>query len=326
MAEQVLTRADELIGTGDYEEAATLLESVVAMRINNDNDRRLILDAAYTLTQTFLAIGAVSKAKALCRLVVNGNRVFPGRSQELKSSMELLSKLLTKTKGKDGFHSGSSVPDSSVPLIGAQDAWDSQSIASQSQMFPQDSSANASTATRLDVEAPATPNALICTERSNKNDPSLTRFLFGSLGKRLMPSSDSANGINYITDFRNPSNPLSPHFTPFVTVPIPPHIFEPVRSNDSGETDPKSPSFLKRLGASKQTLKMERHRSVRMSRDEYLRCWARDSNGNYVGTDPEGSGDERVRRNWLASGGKAISQLEYVGHMSEGRNPFAVAT
>ena len=47
----------------------------------------------------------------------------------------------------------------------------------------------------------------------------------------------------------------------------------------------------------------ERVKDVRMSREEYEAYWARDGEGNYVGTEPEGRGVEIVRgRLWAELG------------------------
>lgn len=53
----------------------------------------------------------------------------------------------------------------------------------------------------------------------------------------------------------------------------------------------------------------EKHKMVRMRRDEYLKYWARDAKGIYIGSEPEGSGTDRLR-NALVGQKREMSILE----------------
>lgn len=75
----------------------------------------------------------------------------------------------------------------------------------------------------------------------------------------------------------------------YMNVPI------PIKDDDAAEKGPvdygssRKGSFMGRLGlkmAGKGEKKKEKFRMVRMTRGEYLAKWARDEEGNYIGTDP----------------------------------------
>ncbi|TKA81626.1 hypothetical protein B0A49_01260 [Cryomyces minteri] len=75
----------------------------------------------------------------------------------------------------------------------------------------------------------------------------------------------------------------------------------------NGGSGGKKPGWTRRLSASITGKKYserskEQVRMVQMTRDEYDTYWARDEDGNYIGTAPEGSGREWYRRKLQAYG------------------------
>ncbi|TKA81065.1 hypothetical protein B0A49_00685 [Cryomyces minteri] len=87
-------------------------------------------------------------------------------------------------------------------------------------------------------------------------------------------------------------------------------VSSPGSSNAAGSSStfrPAKPSWLERIassvtGKSFATPEQQGFRTVQMTRADYSKYWARDGEGQYVGTEPEGSGREWYREKLRAYG------------------------
>ncbi|KAK5015165.1 hypothetical protein LTR60_003001 [Cryomyces antarcticus] len=78
-------------------------------------------------------------------------------------------------------------------------------------------------------------------------------------------------------------------------------------ASSSSALRPPKPSWLERLagavtGKSFATPEQQGFRTVQMTRADFRKYWARDEEGRYVGTEPEGSGREWYREKLRAYG------------------------
>ncbi|KAI4219662.1 MAG: hypothetical protein LQ349_008291 [Xanthoria aureola] len=64
-----------------------------------------------------------------------------------------------------------------------------------------------------------------------------------------------------------------------------------------------SSKLMNRLRGGKKKKKKEEFKMVEMTRGEYLRYWAKDEEGRYIGTEPEGEGVRRLRERDGGGGG-----------------------
>ncbi|KAI9709621.1 MAG: hypothetical protein M1812_007669 [Candelaria pacifica] len=79
-----------------------------------------------------------------------------------------------------------------------------------------------------------------------------------------------------------------------ITVPIP--IDEPSPCPETNIIKEGKKSWVSKLGDSIKGKKSQgKFRMVRMTRGEYLKYWAKDEEGRYIGTEPEGMGRELWR-------------------------------
>lgn len=91
-------------------------------------------------------------------------------------------------------------------------------------------------------------------------------------------------------------------------IPVPMSVLEdpsahttPSTTNDNPIKEPQQQrrpsSFMKKLkgGGGEKKAKKEDFKMVKMTRGEYLMYWAKDEEGRYIGTEPEGEGVQRLR-------------------------------
>lgn len=89
--------------------------------------------------------------------------------------------------------------------------------------------------------------------------------------------------------------------TDFISIPIPTSALQDPSASPITTGPP--PSQRRKLSSSVLSIltgrsSKEKHAEftmVRMTRGEYLKYWAKDEEGRYVGTEPEGEGRERLR-------------------------------
>lgn len=68
------------------------------------------------------------------------------------------------------------------------------------------------------------------------------------------------------------------------------------RQQQQQQQQRRSSNFMNKLkGGEKKGRKKEEFKMVKMTRGEYLMYWAKDEEGRYMGTEPEGEGARRLR-------------------------------
>lgn len=106
-----------------------------------------------------------------------------------------------------------------------------------------------------------------------------------------------------------PANTLPWKFrdTDIITVPILTSELEGEESERAPAEKPRRRSSLTRwlVGAEKAPA----FKMVKMTRGEYLKYWAKDEEGRYVGTEPRGSGRERLKRGLQEGGNVSLVEL-----------------
>lgn len=113
--------------------------------------------------------------------------------------------------------------------------------------------------------------------------------------KVFFDGSSRDNEHDYDVAHKDPNSPYNPHI--FMTVPIrlpdpsPPSTPVPKQKQKNNPRAWLSRTFSKEKKTSDLHV-------VQMTRAEYLKYWARDANGKYIGTAPEGEGIE-IWRNKL---------------------------
>ncbi|GME53097.1 hypothetical protein GTA08_BOTSDO05428 [Neofusicoccum parvum] len=100
------------------------------------------------------------------------------------------------------------------------------------------------------------------------------------------------------TDFGMFTGGGAPNLLPFrftddsiINVPIPLEDLEDEPEERAPGTERRS-SWMGRIGRKMAGKEKQKIRNVKMTRGEYLKYWAKDEHGNYVGTEPEGMGKE----------------------------------
>ncbi|KAL0262442.1 hypothetical protein SLS55_001410 [Diplodia seriata] len=103
----------------------------------------------------------------------------------------------------------------------------------------------------------------------------------------------------------------APNLLPFrftdesiINVPIPAEDLEDPESESHPPATERRSSWMAKLGRKLGNKGKQPILNVKMTRGEYLKYWAKDENGNYVGTEPEGEG-KRIWREKLGAERKA---------------------
>lgn len=100
------------------------------------------------------------------------------------------------------------------------------------------------------------------------------------------------------TDFGMFTGGGTPNLLPFrftddsiINVPIPLEDLEDEPEEQAPGTERRS-SWMGRIGRKMAGKEKQKIRNVKMTRGEYLKYWAKDEHGNYVGTEPEEMGKQ----------------------------------
>lgn len=82
----------------------------------------------------------------------------------------------------------------------------------------------------------------------------------------------------------------------------------PQQQQQERRSSSSSSKLMNRLRGGGGGKKKEEFKMVEMTRGEYLRYWAKDEEGRYIGTEPEGEGVRRLRGRERGEGGKDLSK------------------
>ncbi|KAH7054469.1 hypothetical protein B0J12DRAFT_454318 [Macrophomina phaseolina] len=98
------------------------------------------------------------------------------------------------------------------------------------------------------------------------------------------------------TDFGLFTGSGAPNLLPFrftddsiINVPVPAGYLEDETESSPSPTERKS-SWIGKIGRKLGGKERQKFVNLKMTRGEYLKYWAKDENGNYIGTEPEGAG------------------------------------
>ncbi|KAL1643069.1 hypothetical protein SLS58_005038 [Diplodia intermedia] len=124
------------------------------------------------------------------------------------------------------------------------------------------------------------------------------------------PKPDFHPGISNM-DCGSFSGSGAPNLLPFrltdesiINVPIPAEDLEDPESESHPPATERRSSWITKLGRKLGNKGKQQILNVKMTRGEYLKYWAKDENGNYVGTEAEGEG-KRIWREKLGAERKA---------------------